>query len=116
MYGGFVAPDSAARIPVERIAAPVLLISGGDDQLWPSKAMADQVAARMGAHGGSVEHLSYPRAGHTITLPNIDSPRPAVARLADMGGTATTNRAAAEDAWPKVVSFLRSTRADTRSP
>jgi len=117
MYSGALVLDpGAGLIPVERISCPVLLISGDDDQLWPSKAMADQAAARIRAHGGRVEHLCYPGAGHTITLPGVDSPRPLIARLADMGGTPATNRAAAEDAWPKAVSFLRGTRLDTPSP
>lgn len=109
MYKGALAADpGAAAIPVERIRCPVLLVSGGQDQLWPSAAMAEQVATRIRSHGGSVEHLCYPDAGHTVTLPVIDAPLPLIARLADMGGSRAANRAAAESAWLRVLDFLRS--------
>ena len=37
----------AAMIPVERIAAPILLISGTDDQLWPSTAFGELAMKRL---------------------------------------------------------------------
>lgn len=42
-------PDAVrgAEIPVERIGAPVLLLSGKDDQLWPSDLFAERVVARL---------------------------------------------------------------------
>jgi dienelactone hydrolase len=107
MYRGALESGSGVcDIPVERIRCPVLLVSGGADQLWPSAAMAERVATRIGSHGGDVEHLCYRDAGHSITLPALDTPRPWLARFADMGGTAATNRDAANDAWPKIASFL----------
>jgi dienelactone hydrolase len=107
MYKGALVSDAdAAAIAVERIGCPVLLISGGDDQLWPSKAMADRIAARIRTIGGSVEHICYPDAGHTVTLPALDAPLPLIARFADMGGTPAANRNAAQDAWPRTIAFL----------
>ena len=36
-----------AAIPVERICGPVLLISGTDDQLWPSTMMCEMITERL---------------------------------------------------------------------
>jgi dienelactone hydrolase len=54
-----------ARIPVERIKAPVLLFSGGADRLWPSPRMAEDVVARM-TEPQRCEHICYPDAGHLV--------------------------------------------------
>ena len=105
---GLKYPDANARIAVEEMTCPALLISGGQDQLWPSAEMAAEVAERMRAAGGLVEHLSYPDAGHSLVLPALDTPRPLLAKLADTGGTPEANRAAADDAWVRAVEFLRS--------
>jgi dienelactone hydrolase len=65
------APLAEATIPVERIAGPVLLISGEDDQMWPSSLMAERIMRRLAAHNFSwpFRHLSYPDAGHLIGPP-----------------------------------------------
>src|SRR5207302_707470 len=64
MYNGALASDAGpAAIAVEHIRGPVLLVSGGDDQLWPSQPMAEQVANRIRAHRGTVQHVCYPDAG-----------------------------------------------------
>ena len=56
-----LADHPEAVIPVERSRAAMLLICGGKDQVWPSLAMAEQVAARVREHGGKpVTILSYP--------------------------------------------------------
>ena len=38
-----------ATIPVERINGPVLLLSGEDDQMWPSPVLAGIAAERLAA-------------------------------------------------------------------
>jgi acetyl esterase/lipase len=59
-------PDAeAAAIEVERIAGSILLICGGDDQLWPSDLNARRIAARLCEHRHEVLVLEYPRAGHS---------------------------------------------------
>jgi dienelactone hydrolase len=55
-----------ARIPVERIRARTLLIGATDDDVWPSGAMADRIAARMRNAGRSVELMSVARGGHAV--------------------------------------------------
>ncbi len=55
-----------ARIPVERIAAPVLVAGGGDDQLWDSGGMAANIAATRQKAGLPTVALVYPEAGHFL--------------------------------------------------
>ena len=112
-------PEAAAVIPVERIHGPLVLISGGDDQLWPAGLLADLVVRRLGAHGQAVRvrHLHYPAAGHLAGrppgLPAVPPapPHPADGRRYLLGGTGAADAASGADAWPQVVDFLRQARA-----
>lgn len=66
----------AARIPVERVTGDVLLVAGGDDRLWPSCDMADEIVARRDAAGLPTTVVSHPRAGHRVRLPGEQPPPP----------------------------------------
>ena len=92
-----------ARIPVERINAPVLLVCGERDTLWPSCAMSRQIKQRV----PSVALLAYPKAGHLALGPPLDKNDPSYGGLARWGGTAAGNNAARADGWPKILEFLR---------
>ncbi|MFM0203634.1 acyl-CoA thioesterase/bile acid-CoA:amino acid N-acyltransferase family protein [Paraburkholderia fungorum] len=109
--------DSAAvarsRIAVERIAAPILLISGTDDGFWPSSHYAamivDDLTRRGFAH--SVEHLRYEGAGHSILFPYVPTtlvarPHPVAGVRITAGGTAAANAHANEASWPRVLRFI----------
>jgi dienelactone hydrolase len=92
-----------AAIPIEKTPAPILLICGEADTLWPSCPMAQQLKAR---DPKGVTVLSYPDAGHAvfgIPLPEGDPRMPA---LAGLGGTPAGNNAARTDSWAKVTAFL----------
>ncbi|MEO0405099.1 MAG: acyl-CoA thioester hydrolase/BAAT C-terminal domain-containing protein [Bacteroidota bacterium] len=56
-------------IPVEQISGPVVLISGKDDQLWPSSFMANQIERRLKKRGFPfpVFNLQYEDSGHLIS-------------------------------------------------
>ncbi len=105
----------ASTIPVERTSGPILMMSAGDDQIWPSTRLAEIAIARLRANalGYPVEHLSYPRAGHMSCLPpylpttRTWSRHPLVPLALEMGGTPEANARASADAWPRIVSFLR---------
>ncbi len=108
--GGSVA---AASIPIERIAGPVFLISGGDDQMWPSDVFGELAMRRLAsAHRPFADrHDSHPGAGHTVARPpalptptTIVHPRNGT-RYA-IGGTKAANARAAAAAWPQAVAFL----------
>jgi pimeloyl-ACP methyl ester carboxylesterase len=57
-----------AAICVERATGPLLLVSGGDDRVWPAERMCRMVVERMRLHGRAddVDHLNYPDAGHFL--------------------------------------------------
>ena len=115
------AAADAAAIRIEHSDAPMLLISGDRDQMWPSSMMAERLIARLVQAGKSdqVSHLRFPDAGHSFFpwRPDIRSER--VARMADgvrlmgvggfidLGGRPKANHSALHEAWPQVVSFLR---------
>jgi dienelactone hydrolase len=103
----------AAEIPVERINGPVLLISGQDDQMWPSSVLAEIAMARLARHHHPhpFRHLSYPGAGHLIGQPGLPatvraSVHPLSGRLMAYGGSPPNNAAAAADSWPQVLTMF----------
>jgi len=56
----------AARIPVERIKAPVLLIAGQDDRVWNSSMMTHHIAERRTSANLETVSLIYTDAGHDL--------------------------------------------------
>jgi dienelactone hydrolase len=100
---------AVAAIPIERSRAPILLISGDEDRMWPAAQMAEMLKARLTdvGRGDQVIHLRYPRAGHGLApwMPTVGSRLGSL--LYDLGGHRSGNRAAVRDAWGKAVSFLR---------
>ena len=63
--------DPAAIIPVERIAAPILLVAGDADRLWPSAIMAQQIMQRRQSMSSRFADrlLIYSGARHLIGIP-----------------------------------------------
>jgi dienelactone hydrolase len=99
---------SHALIPVEKIRAAVMLVAGGDDQLWPSPVMAQQIISRLNArhHAYADELLLYPAAGHAIEVPYVPTPHTLSAGDLLLGGTAEANARADRDSWLRVIAFL----------
>jgi dienelactone hydrolase len=97
------------RIPVDRVGARLLLISGGGDAMWPSRWSAEQIVARGVVIDGrpANRHLLYQDAGHLIGKAYMPAGSTLVAggRL-ETGGSPRANAAAQADAWPKVLLFL----------
>jgi hypothetical protein len=108
--------DSAAveraRIPVEKITAPVLLISSTADRMYPAAAMARQVCATMRNHGRSCESIEYDDAGHPILEPwlppgyGVYRASPGRWDRAGLGGSAVGSALAAADSWPRIRRFF----------
>ena len=100
----------AARIPLERTRAQVLLLGSDRDEVWASGAMTRNLVARMRRYGrgGQIEARTYPRAGHQISgaglfpvrLYGIDSRDPRDKSLDD-------EAAATLDARVRTLRFLR---------
>lgn len=92
---------AAAAIPVERIEAPVLMVSSRADAQWAATLMADRVVARMRASDRPARHLVYDDLAHLP--PDAWWPQ-ATGGL--MGGTPAGTMKAFADYWPKVIAFL----------
>lgn len=102
-----------ATIPVERIRGPVLLISAGDDRVWPSSEMSRGVVQRLAARGESAlcAHFHFPTAGHMLRLPHtpattLESKHPGLGVKLAFGGTPEANARARVDAWQETLAFL----------
>lgn len=114
-----LAPNPALRleaaIKVEQTHGSVLLISGQDDGVWHSTAMADEVVSRLkqSKFPYTFEHLKYSHAGHGAGRPEIvpewhgPERNPTSGREVDPGGTIAGNAQSSLDAAPKVLQFLR---------
>jgi dienelactone hydrolase len=101
------ASDDGAAIPVEGIGAPLLCLSGSDDQVWPSGAMADAILARRRAagRGDGDHHQHYGGAGHLMRLGCLPTDVAATGGIA-LGGTRPGIAAAQADATTRVLAFL----------
>jgi dienelactone hydrolase len=107
-----------ATIPVEKIRGPVQLVSGVDDQMWPSSNLADIALRRLQTHRHPFpfRHLKYPEAGHMIMVPYWPLADVRVITLArveglqeallSQGGTAKADAEAGVDAWRDLLVFL----------
>jgi dienelactone hydrolase len=103
-----------ALIPVERVNGPILLVSGDDDQMWPSSRYASMVMSRLRERGHAFadQHLAYPGCGHLVNFPYVPttvdaSKHPITGHVFAYGGTPEGQAHAREDSWPRVLAFLR---------
>ncbi|MEM6901193.1 MAG: acyl-CoA thioester hydrolase/BAAT C-terminal domain-containing protein [Pseudomonadota bacterium] len=64
-----------AVIPVETIAAPILLVGAGEDAVWASSSMVDFISERISENGGmfEVQTLQFDGAGHDFMVEALDS-------------------------------------------
>jgi uncharacterized protein len=103
-----------AELPIEECRRPILLVSGDDDQMWPSTTFAELILERLARTAAAVtcEHLHYPDAGHAFASPiGTETPRdvpahPLTGASYALGGTAAGNAIAQADSWPRIVAFL----------
>lgn len=107
-----------ARIAVERIAGPVMLVSGGDDGAWPSDLFSLMVKSSLEAagHPYPVDWVNYPEAGHSVLFPHVPTTRIAYAHpvsgvVTTMGGSASANAEANERSWAAVLKWVEEAEA-----
>jgi dienelactone hydrolase/uncharacterized protein (DUF2141 family) len=99
-------------IPVERIKAPILLISGKEDALWPSFVMGEAIVKRLAdaKFAYSVEHLNYEGVGHMVFMGDPSSASAQAFSKAPpnpmFGGTGEAGLAAWTQNWPLTVAFF----------
>lgn len=100
--------DSAA-IDVEQIHGPALLISSRADALSPSARMANDIEARLRAHGFSfrLENVQYEDASHLLMGFGRGQTEFRTERFTiHFGGTAEATEKARNAGWPRVKEFL----------
>ena len=100
-----------AAIAVELATGPILLLSGGDDQMWPAARMSRMVVDRLAANGRAAEvtHFNYEKAGHSllVSAPTTASdPNAALGMNFDLGGSDNDNAEAREDAALRITAFF----------
>ncbi|KAK2859102.1 hypothetical protein Q5P01_003722 [Channa striata] len=109
--------DPTYKVDVKKINCPMLLVSGHDDQNWPSVESAVDITQIMRAAGKEhlLTRLEYPDTGHLIEPPFsphfratkfIMNSRKEKAILL-WGGQTKPHADAQEDSWMKILSFLR---------
>jgi dienelactone hydrolase len=101
------------EIPIENINGTILLISGRDDQLWPSSRMSEMAMERLKSNEfkHNYKHLTYPDAGHMIAAPFIpttisEATHPINGIFMKLGGTPEGNAYARMDSWQQILKFL----------
>lgn len=103
-----------ARIPVECITAPVLLLSASDDGSWPSSLYCAMVRDKLQqvGHRWPVVWRNYDHAGHSILFPFVPTTQttyahPVSGRISTGGGEPAANARADLDSWQQAQHFLR---------
>ncbi len=102
-----------AEIPVERINGAVLMLSGDDDQMWPSVELTEIAMRRFKLHNFQkpYQHICYAGAGHVFDgayLPTtmLNTVHRVNNSFYALGGTPEANYRAGVDSWQKKLEFL----------
>jgi len=95
-----------AEIRVGRIEAPILFVSGNDDQMWPAAEMAAALKRRRAQPRRSGDrYLSFADAGHIIRPPFTPTTITWTEGMYS-GGTPEGNAKASVEAWANILRFL----------
>jgi dienelactone hydrolase len=113
-YGAAVPDNPAALIPVQRIRAPVLLLVGADDTLWPSGQYAQEImfTLRQAHFRYPYQDLVFAGAGHYVggafpyNVTPVTGETTAAGRTAYPGGSTFGDAVATARAWQDVLAFL----------
>jgi len=97
----------AARIEVEKIRCPILLIAGKKDQMWPSFIYANEIKAK----AKKCKLIAFDESGHDILIPMQPQTPPLyfhpMTRLwFDTGGTRKANSEASYKSWREIKRFF----------
>jgi hypothetical protein len=94
-----------AVIPVEKIKAPLLLISGTDDQTWPADEFCREIAAKLKKANFPFElkAISHEGGGHMSFLPYLITAN----RGGISGGSPQVDAKAGFISWKEAIAFLR---------
>jgi len=104
-------PNKAARIKVEKISGPVLLISSTADTLWPAAAYSDAIEARLktSRRVANVTNLKFDDASHLLMGfgPGITQMKiPGADLTFEFGGSPGGTERARDAGWRAVKDFM----------
>lgn len=108
-------PDAVARarIRVEDIEGPVMLLSATDDGSWPSSLYSKMVQDKLAdvKHPYPVQWLDYENGGHSILFPYVPTTQlvyahPVSGKISTSGGNPKDNARADQESWEGVKTFL----------
>ncbi|MHB8479275.1 MAG: acyl-CoA thioester hydrolase/BAAT C-terminal domain-containing protein [Vulcanimicrobiaceae bacterium] len=111
-------PDAvrAAFFPLQRIAGPVLCLSGTDDQMWDSRKQCAMAMNYLHQHKHPYADraISYADAGHAFLWARFMPPRETTSYRVGgvtmkLGGTPQGNAAASMAGWKTIFAFLQRT-------
>jgi dienelactone hydrolase len=93
-----------AAIPVEKIKAPILLVSGTDDQTWPAGEFCAAIRERLKKAGFPYEvaHVTNENGGHQSFLPYFIT----TGRGGISGGTPQADARGGYRSWAETIAFL----------
>jgi hypothetical protein len=91
-----------ARIPVEQIRQ-LVLVAGGDDQVWPSVESARRIEDRRLAVGSATTVVTHAEAGHRTILPGETVVTGG--QTMQRGGSEDADRALGRAAWAAIVAI-----------
>ncbi|HEX8661495.1 MAG TPA: acyl-CoA thioester hydrolase/BAAT C-terminal domain-containing protein [Brevundimonas sp.] len=105
--------NPAARIAVEKITGPVLLVSSPADRIWPSDVYANEIAARLATRSPSapIENLRLEDASHLLmgTGPGVTRFEvPGSSFTVEFGGTPEGTLNGRARAWRALKALLSS--------
>ena len=89
---------AAATIPVEDVDGPVLMVSGGDDRVWPARKLSAVAAERLAAADHDFAHLTRDDVGHLIGVPHVP-----LAAFDRGGGSPRATARLGIDAWEQTL-------------
>jgi dienelactone hydrolase len=98
-----------AAIPVEKIRAPILLVSGTDDQIWPAEEFCAAIMARLKKAGFpyEVKHLSNEKGGHSSCIPFLVTANRGMLIDGDpSGGSPQADARGGYRSWAETMAFL----------
>ena len=99
----------ASNVPSATIASDripeVVLITGGDDQVWPAAEQARRIIEKRRSAGRPTVHVHHPEAGHHAILPGEDAPASDQRML--RGGSLRANEELGALAWPRIIEAAR---------
>jgi len=93
-----------AAIPVEKIRAPILFVSGTDDQTWPAGEFCAAMIAKLQKAGFpyEVKHIINDKGGHQSFIPYFVTAN----RGGISGGTPRADARGGYRSWAETIAFL----------